>query len=48
MFTNLSARGTFYDISGYLIPGMFAECIVWLSWYAFGAADLAIGFVMHR
>lgn len=45
MFANLSARGTFYDISGYLIPGMFAECIGWLSWYAFGAVDLALGLV---
>ena len=35
MFDSLTSRATFYDITGYLIPGICAEGVAWLWLYAF-------------
>lgn len=35
MFDSLTSRATFYDITGYLIPGICSEGVVWLWFYAF-------------
>lgn len=34
MFDSLTSRATFYDITGYLIPGICAEGVAWLWLYA--------------
>lgn len=35
MFDSLTSRATFYDITGYLVPGICAEGVAWLWLYAF-------------
>ena len=35
MLNTLSARATFYDVIGYLIPGILSMGIGWLYWYVF-------------
>ena len=45
MLNTLSARATFYDVIGYLIPGILSMGIGWLYWYVFVDAASAVGFV---
>ncbi len=35
MLNTLSSRATFYDIIGYLIPGIIAIAIIWLYWFVY-------------
>ena len=34
MFNSLTSRAAFYDITGYLVPGICAEGVAWLWLYA--------------
>lgn len=43
----LVSRATFYDITGYLIPGILAIWIAWVSWYAFCDVHNAVA-ATHR
>ncbi len=36
MFNNLTSRATFYDVTGYLIPGILSIGIGWTTCYIFG------------
>lgn len=47
MSDTLVSRATFYDITGYLIPGILAIWIVWVSWYAFCDVNGAVA-ATHR
>ena len=46
MLDNLTSRGTFYDISGYLIPGLVFVGELWMTWYAFSDGSCALSFAM--
>lgn len=35
MFNNLTSRATFYDVTGYLIPGILSIGIGWATWYLY-------------
>ena len=45
MTNTISSRATFYDLTGYLLPGSLLIGIVWLYWYAFGDSETAIRFL---
>lgn len=42
MMSNLAARGTFYDIFGYLVPGFCTEVLLWAVSHAFFDETAAI------
>ena len=44
MVSNFGARTTFYDIIGYLIPGVFALGVLWLYWYVIISSETALLF----
>lgn len=44
MINSIASRGTLYDITGYVMPGFVAEGILWLTAYAFGCSEGAVGF----
>ena len=44
MYNSLGVRATFYDVIGYLIPGMLMLCIGWSWWYACVDCESAIRF----
>ena len=41
MLNTLSSRATFYDVIGYLVPGVISLGIGWLYWYQFIDAESA-------
>ncbi len=44
MISSISSRGTWYDITGYIMPGFVAEGVLWLTAYTLGFAERSIAF----
>ena len=40
MFNNLTSRTTFYDLTGYLIPGLMTLAVGWTTCYVFGGSEV--------
>lgn len=47
MLNALSSRSTFYDITGYLIPGILTLGLIWMYWFFIGDCQSAMQFLRY-
>lgn len=45
MLNTISSRSTFYDLTGYLIPGILSLGLIWMYWYFVGDCQSALEFL---